>query len=324
MRASITPLVILIFVASCGFKNRLNDSFRQGQNQSDNASSPDDFFGRGIPEHSDISGEEEMPKVADEKVPEVINEKDISFEPVAIGGAFLTCSHQNPQIQNKTAAWVLNCNLNSVEAKNAKVTASFAKLDLKGMPMPLTVLAQNTSAGLSWQISDGPNTMFMNKIELSVGFNNAPPATFAALAETPFSLVLNKDHWLTTEPNNVQGNEDCVAFVNEAERVDHAARNGVVHSTFARFNVQDCNARKRFLCRRIDSSLAAKWALSDDDERFIDAAINCPLGYKFSFPMSDAEIIEASSLVDALAGRAEVWVALSDLRQEGTFDVILK
>lgn len=250
---------------------------------------------------------------------------DTISEPVSIGGAFLTCAHDSQQLQNKSIDWVLTCRMADVDFKRAKVNASFMKVDAKGGLLPLKILAQTSNVfGVSWTLSDGPNTMFINKLEASFSIEGSTPLNFATSVEKPISVALSPNYWLVNEPNDKDGKEDCVEFVNEAERVKHADFNKLPQPLLGRFNDQDCAQSKRFLCRSVDSSNANKWMISPSPESYDEYALACPSGYKFSLPMNDAEIAEVAALVDSNTNPYMVWVAMNDLLIEKNFTIVIK
>lgn len=276
-------------------------------------------------EGAKVSPSQEAPSSETGIPTEPMDDSDTISEPVSIGGAFLTCAHDSLQAQNKSTDWMLTCKMSDVDFKSSKVSASFMKIDAFGKGLPLKVISQSLNPlGMTWVLSDGPDTMFINKLEASIGINGNTPLNFGTEVEKPISLTLNRNYWLANEPNNNLGEEDCVEFVNQAERVKHTEFYNLPQPPLGRLNDQNCSKSQRFLCRRIDSSLPTKWMISPSSESYDEYALACPAGYKFSLPMNDAEVAEVAALVDVENQPYMLWVAMTDIMLEGTFSIILK
>ncbi len=247
-------------------------------------------------------------------------------EPIAVGGAFLTCSA--PTEQNQLGdSWQLSCALNDAEALKGSesITGAFTWVDSKGAEYPLVVAAFEADR-LRWQLLADRAWPRAVRIEASISLDSQSPIGFDTEFSLPeqMSFALNVNYWLSGEPNNLstQGGvtEDCSEFGNSEYRLDHMQRTSLDSEPQARLNDALCSLELNVLCRNIEpSSDAAKWVLSEAEVNFEQASMACPQSYQFSLPLSPAEWTEVTNLVDESDEVFSVWIALDDRQSEGMF-----
>ncbi|HYX39101.1 MAG TPA: hypothetical protein VE954_38850 [Oligoflexus sp.] len=249
-----------------------------------------------------------------------IEETSIALEPTPIGGAFLTCRYPDNQLQG-AASYQMDCVLTPPAPITVMtVTASFRKIDTQGQSYNLDLVQENI-ADLSWVVSETPTSLFYRTVEASISVNGSPAMVFKTEIAATMSLQRVASYWLGGEPNNVGGDEDCVAYENLAGKNIHANATGLTTGPLGRSNDSNCALTRNFLCKIIADKTRPKWAVSTVTGPFSAAATACPEGYRFALPMSDVESQEVNALIDQRSEVVKMWVPLTDRDKEGEFRI---
>ncbi len=240
-----------------------------------------------------------------------------ALEPVAIGGAFLTCRYQNGQMQG-SEAYRMECDVAPLtEVKVPIASALFYKLDAQGNRSPLTVVSQDLS-NLKWTVEEGLSTMSQVQVQVVLSATGYPPKALTTTVSPTLNLVQNPVFFLGGEPNSLTPDEDCVEFVPANGKISHQNFTGLVSGPLGRMNDNNCTLSYNFLCRNNSAGAGApKWALSANAGPFANGALACSPGYAFGYPLNAAEVREVISLVDRLD--IKIWVNMNDIVNENTF-----
>jgi hypothetical protein len=267
---------------------------------------------------------EEAMKPAETVATSETEEESVALEPVAIGGAFLTCRYPDNQKQGE-ASYQMDCLLTpETPITVTSLTASFRKVDGQGQTYNLDVMQQNMGA-LSWVIAETPATLFFRTVEATISINGSAPTVFRTEITATMALQRVATYWLGGEPNNAAGpngeDEDCAEYENLAGKNNHATVTGLSSGPLGRFNDTICTLNRNFLCKNISDKTRPKWAVSTGMGPFSASANACPQGYRFALPMGDVESQEVNALIDQRSEILKMWVPLSDRLKEGEFRI---
>lgn len=242
---------------------------------------------------------------------------DQASEPVSVAGAYLSCRYLENQVQNSPSYSIACAVEGNPTLAPGDAVASFSKLDSTGLAYPLTVVTSHTQT-LSWTISETSATVYFPMVEAKISIRGAGIQRFTFEFKQAVPVKLDLSYWMVGEPSNGDtGVENCVEFYSQAERTKHASVYGASPAK-ARFNDRNCDNVESFICRNMGSVAGAKWLVSTFKGVFLDYPKACPSGYRFAVPMSDAEMVEVSAIIDASTNVA-AYVPLTDVGHEGIF-----
>jgi hypothetical protein len=117
-------------------------------------------------------------------------------EPVAVGGAFLTCEYPVQQDQ-ADARTLLYCQLKDLPEELAieTVSAQFDKVNPQGEAYPLTILNHDREE-MSWLLVETAQTAFFELLRAKVFINGSEPFEFEMVTEASYSITPNLTFWL--------------------------------------------------------------------------------------------------------------------------------
>lgn len=248
-------------------------------------------------------------------------------EPIAIGGAFLSCQYQSNQEQD-TLNFLMSCQLENLENIVAEeLEANFYKVDMNGDRYKLEILNQDI-ASFSWILIESPNTIYFPNLEAHIAINGSEPFTFkASPSKSSLSIRPSTRYWLAGEPSNINPADDamenCAEFRNLAARNVHVEVVGTDNGPLARLNDIPCNLNRSFLCLNPLGSEQDKWLISEFSGPFNSYSQACPKPYYFGAPLSDKDYQEVIALVDLEAAYNSIWVALHNQNNPLEFEFIL-
>lgn len=278
-------------------------------------------------------GRSAEPTVQDQKVapdPQADEEEKLKVnEPVAVGGAFLTCNYPAEQDQ-ADARTLLACQLQDLpeSLEIETVTAQFEKTDTQGQVHPLSILRHNRQ-DMSWLLVETRQTAYLERLRAHITINDSEPFQFDFNTAGVYSIAPNTTFWLAGEPNNEQSSSGNIENCTELRGLDlrnaHIEATGMDNGPLAALNDAPCDFPMNFLCRYTgDEPNVVEWLLSDRAAPFNEYATACPEGYIFGFPRGEVEMTAAIDLVDQNPDVRRTWVGLHDQNTEGLFEVILR
>ncbi len=252
-----------------------------------------------------------------------IQESSVASEPVSVAGSFLTCSYKS-RLAQYGSDWTLSCELGGLEGLGQQsVSAQFEKLDAGAQAIALPASSFNRDT-LTWVLKETSASAALSGVRAVVTIGDQPAFEVKTRIEASVSVAINLNYWIFNEPNNNNGNENCVEFMS-AERksiLPTSQANG--SGPLARYNDIPCSNQIPVLCRKDGAPAGPKWMVSSTQASYSNAAAACPSGYRFSIPLSLAEHDEVASLVDGTAGLATVWLPMNDIAGEGDFRIYFK
>lgn len=230
-------------------------------------------------------------------------------EPVPVAGSFLSCQYPDGQMQNSTSLQV-NCQLENINYQPMEVEAKFAKVASDGSKHPLQIVSFDRESW-TWVLSEDMASLSYTTLLGEISIDGQGPFMFSDEIDDPVAMSLFSGFWLTSEPNNNAGGENCVEMVTQAGQTNHINFTGLNSGPLQRFNDVPCGIQRNFLCKNIDpSSTADKWLVSAAANNFSSRETACPEGFAFGVPFTSAEIMAVNAVIDASPELLSVWVAI--------------